>query len=323
VRSPALVAGRPHCFAGMFQRRRPYEHMEPYRVFVSSIMNRDTEDLLAEREAARAAIEHFAPIATAWAFETEPASPKPLLEFYIDAVKTSDLLVLILGQRVTKPVKDEYTAARDHNKPVLAFFKTVPSREPDADAIRTAFHAKYEGFDNAVELKERVRRALGLHLLGIVRGDEGQASRQGDRVARLRKFEREHRELKLSPTIPCDHHNSFRVQSVGDTAVIFRKGGIEDILVPIERIGEVLDPRPDEPAHVVSAGRLQWLTIDQRWRFFLEKPPSPDPLCAGIGKLVPYQGELVNRIGGLLRRGGTRFQMGQRRERSRKSCFLR
>jgi hypothetical protein len=55
--------------------------MEPYRVFVSSIMSTASEDLLAERAAARAAIEHFAPITTAWAFEDEPASAKPLLAF--------------------------------------------------------------------------------------------------------------------------------------------------------------------------------------------------------------------------------------------------
>jgi hypothetical protein len=39
--------------------------MEPYRVFISSIMNTTKEDLLAEREAAWAAVEHFAPITTA------------------------------------------------------------------------------------------------------------------------------------------------------------------------------------------------------------------------------------------------------------------
>ena len=60
--------------------------MEPYRVFISSIMNRSIEDLVSEREAARAAVEHFAPITTPWAFEAEPASAKLLLDFYIDAV---------------------------------------------------------------------------------------------------------------------------------------------------------------------------------------------------------------------------------------------
>jgi len=38
--------------------------MEPYRVFISSIMNRSIEDLLGEREAVRSAVDHFAPITT-------------------------------------------------------------------------------------------------------------------------------------------------------------------------------------------------------------------------------------------------------------------
>ena len=45
------------------------ERMEPYRVFISSIMNGSIEDLVGEREAVRFAVEHFAPITTAWAFE--------------------------------------------------------------------------------------------------------------------------------------------------------------------------------------------------------------------------------------------------------------
>src|SRR5437868_6539933 len=104
--------------------------MEPYRVFISSIMNRSTEDLLEEREAARSAIEHFAPITIPWAFEAEPASAKPLLDFYIGAVKTGDAFVLILDQHLTKPVKDEYETARDHGKPILLFAKAVASRDP-------------------------------------------------------------------------------------------------------------------------------------------------------------------------------------------------
>src|SRR5882672_343418 len=109
--------------------------MESYRVFISSIMNRDTEELFAERESARAAVEHFAPITTPWAFESEPASSKPLLSFYIDAVKTSDLFLLILGKHLTKPVKDEYDAARDYGKSLLVFCKTELSRDADVTAL--------------------------------------------------------------------------------------------------------------------------------------------------------------------------------------------
>jgi len=85
-----------------------------------------TEDLVAERAAARVAIEFFAPMAVAWAFEAEPASSKPLLNSYIDAVTTSDPLVLILGQHLTAPVRAEYDTALDHAKQLLVFCKAVP-----------------------------------------------------------------------------------------------------------------------------------------------------------------------------------------------------
>jgi hypothetical protein len=282
--------------------------MEPYRVFVSSIMNPSIEELLPEREAARAAVEHFAPLATAWAFEAEPASPKPLLDFYIDAVKSSDLFVLILGTHVTKPVQDEYRAAQDHNNPMLAFCKAVPFREPETESLLRSFHAKYEAFGSAIELREKIRRALGLHLLAIIRGDDGQTPRHGDRIARLRTFARDRRELKVFPTVPCRHNNSFRVYSVEHAAVVFTKSNGENITVPVERIEDVLDSGASESAIVQLNGRLQWLTLRERWRFFPEKPPSPDALCAGLGKQLTTQGVLANRIYGELRNAGYGFR---------------
>src|SRR5258708_39785619 len=142
--------------------------MEPYRAFISSIMNRSIEDLLGEREAMRSAVEHFAPITTAWAFESEPASPKPLLDFYIDAVKTSDLFVLVLGQHLTKPVKDEYDAARDHGKSMLVFCKDQPSRDAEVSELLRSLNTKYDSFVNAVELREKIRRSLGMEFLSLI-----------------------------------------------------------------------------------------------------------------------------------------------------------
>jgi hypothetical protein len=145
-------------FFGTLIRR---QNMEPYRVFISSIMNRSIEDLLAEREAARAAVEHFAPMTVPWAFEAEPASAKPLLDFYIGATKTSDLFVLIIGQCITKPVKDEYETARDYRKPMLVFCKAALSRGPEAEDLLRSLDAKYDSFVNAVELREKIRSRLG------------------------------------------------------------------------------------------------------------------------------------------------------------------
>jgi hypothetical protein len=129
--------------------------MEPYRIFISSIMNTATENLLAEREAARAAVEYFAPTTIAWAFENEPASPKPPLDFYINGVKSSDLFVLIVGQRLTKPVRDEFDTARDHGKPMLLFAKTVDARETAVNQLLHSANVKYDKFANATELREK------------------------------------------------------------------------------------------------------------------------------------------------------------------------
>jgi hypothetical protein len=299
----------PNAASGIINIDKANTIMEPYRVFISSIMNRSIEDLLLEREAARAAVEHFAPITVPWAFEAEPASAKPLLDFYIDAAKTSDLFVLIVGQRLTKPVKDEYETARDHAKPILVFCKAGLTRDLDAEDLLRSLNAKYDSFANAVELREKIRRSLGLHVLSVIRHEKDQgAMKLGDRIARLRAYTRSQRELKIVPTVPNRHHNSFRVSTVDAATVVFRKANYEDITVPTERIEAVMAAPPHEPAIVQLNGRLQWLTIRERWRFFPETPPSADPLCLGLGKQVISQGEYSNQIGAQLRQAGYTFR---------------
>src|SRR5579862_1700633 len=120
--------------------------MQPYRVFISSIMNPAIEDLAAERQVARAAVERFAPVTVAWAFEAEPASPKPLLDFYLDGVKTCDSFLLILGQHVTPPVRQELQVAQDYRKPMLVFCKQVPERAPDTQELLRTIDVKYDPF---------------------------------------------------------------------------------------------------------------------------------------------------------------------------------
>ena len=145
--------------------------MVPFPVFVSSIMNPAIEDLLNEREAARRAVEQFAPIAKPWAFEAEPASTKPLLDFYLGAVRTCDLFVLIVGRCATDPFKAEYQTARDYGKPILAFRKEVSSRLPEAEELLRSLGSKWDSFTDAVELREHLRTALGMELLRQIRGD--------------------------------------------------------------------------------------------------------------------------------------------------------
>jgi hypothetical protein len=265
-----------------------FSNMERYRVFVSSIMNATIEDLLAEREAARAAIEHFAPITTAWAFEAEPASTKPLLDFYIDGVKSSDLFVLIVGQRLTQPVKAEFDTARDHGKPMLAFAKIVDRREVDANQLLHSANVKYDVFSNPTELRDKLRRALGEHLLHLIRGNGDEMLKPGDRLARLRAYARTGVLVKVLPLIPVPEYTDFRVKSVdGDIVFLEKDSNRESITVPAHRIEDVMHAEPPARPTVLLNGRLQWITIPGIWRFFPQKPLPSDLYGLGFGKERP------------------------------------
>src|SRR5437867_1813551 len=110
--------------------------MESYRVFISSIMNRSTEDLVAEREAARSAVDAFA---------------------------------------------------------------------------------------NTAELREKVRRSLGNHILSLIRGDGTEALRLGDRLGQLRACARNHSAVRVTPLVPSCRYNSFRVKAAESSVVTLEK----------------------------------------------------------------------------------------------------
>jgi hypothetical protein len=257
--------------------------MEPYRIFISSIMNRSTEDLLAERAAARTAVEHFAPVTVAWAFEVEPASSKPLLSFYIDAAKTSDLLVLILGQHLTTPVRAECETARDHGKPMLVFCKAVTERAPEAEALLRSLNIKYDSFVNAVELGEKIRKALGIHILQLVRRETEEIEHPGDRTAKLRQFARNRTVVRVSPLIPPLQFDRFSVTEANDgTLRLEKESSDQQVTIPLQRVAEILRTGTIEPPTVMLNGRLQWLTLSQEWQFFPEPPDHLDGSGLGV-----------------------------------------
>lgn len=258
--------------------------MEPYRVFISSIMNRSVEDLAAERAAVHAAVDQFAPVTAAWAFEAEPASAQPLLDCYLDAVKTSDLFVLILGEHITKPVHDEYDTACDHGKPILVFPKAVTNRSAEADRLLAGLNAKYDGFVNAAELREKARKSLGLHLLRHIRGGDESALLPGDRVGRLRRLAEGGRSVSIMPIVPRAPNNEYRIRKIDRDTIVLHKSNGQDILIPSHRVEDLVEI--DGTPTILLNGRLQWVTIPGEWRFLPEKPPSPDPLGIGLGRVV-------------------------------------
>ncbi len=257
--------------------------MAPYRIFISSILNRSTEDLSAEREAAREAIESIKPITEAWAFEAEPASTKPLLDSYLDEVKACDLFVLIVGRHLTEPVRHEYETAHLHGKLTLIFAKSTNLREPQLEQLLRSADLKYDPFESATDLAEKVKSAVVQHIRDLLRGD--QSPRPGDRLASLQKLNETHTAVTIEPAIPPMDYNSFNVQKVEHSCVEFMKASNHQLVViPAQRIEDILITGQSDPPKVMLNGRLQWITFERIWRFFPEKPDGRDPL--GFGKVA-------------------------------------
>ena len=80
--------------------------MERGKVFISSVLNLEVEDLHKERDTAREVVESYR-FLRPWAFEKTPASTDELDESYLKQVDECDLFVLIVGTGSTNPVTAE------------------------------------------------------------------------------------------------------------------------------------------------------------------------------------------------------------------------
>jgi hypothetical protein len=276
--------------------------MEPLKAFVSSVMRPSLEDFTEERKVAFEAVESLAPIACAWAFEREPASTKRLRESYIDEVKTCDLLLLIVGRVVTPAVREEFDTARDHEKPILAFVKNVPQRDSGAAEVLALLDAKYDTFTAASELRDKIRSAVCGEILRRARGDgETHGSLKGDIAATLRAFSRTQRIVRVAPVVPRCQYDLFAVTGVqSGTVTLHKQSTMEDVTVPLPRVAELLSAGDNAAPTLVVNGRLQWLTLLQRWRFFRESPDTSDTLRLGVGRETGRNDPLVVGLGPLL-----------------------
>ena len=276
--------------------------MEALKVFVSSVMRPSVEDLTEERRVAFEAVEALAPVARAWAFEREPASTKRLRDSYIDEVKTCDLLLLIVGRVLTPAVREEFDTARDYEKPILAFAKNVPQREPEVAEVLALLDAKYDTFAEATELRDKIRAAVGKEILRRARGDrEAHDSVNSDVAAALRAFSRTRKVVHVAPLVPQPEDDLFAVTGVVSGAVTLNKQStLQDVTVPLPRVTEILSVGHDEPPTLVVNGRLQWLTLRGRWWFFRESPDPSDLLRLGVGRETARDAPLVVGLGPLL-----------------------
>ena len=108
-----------------------------------------------------------------------------------------------------------------------------------------------------------------------------------DVAGKLELLRRDGTQIKIYPIIPTRcAEDEFRVNDVGPDTVQFDKPGSgHRITVPKSRIKEVLPMDPNgKSATVVVEGRLQWVSLRQSWKFFLEAPPAAANLQIGFGR---------------------------------------
>ena len=111
--------------------------------------------------------------------------------------------------------------------------------------------------------------------------------------------------VRITPLIPRPEHDLFTVVEVKTgTVKVEKKSSHEHIHIPTGRIEELLDLGNSAHPTLVLNGRLQWLTLQRKWEFSLDKPPSLSGSTLGIPRDCPSQGPMIQGLSERLRQRG-------------------
>jgi len=272
----------------------------PLTVFVSSVMNRDVDDLRAERRAAIAAINQIA-ITRSWAFEHAPAAPGPMPDPYLNKVRDCDLFILILSRGVTEPVKSEYRQALYHRKPCFVFFRRGAHQSTElkefVDELRG--QVKYSEYERAEDLASQLREAVADHIIasyrkyGLALGEVERIKSLASAVTKVEELRATHEASTGVPETPGSIVGRQREIEALDTflagrtrtAIVHGPGGSGKTKLVLEFITQALRPawevtclRPEARdlgavRAVLEAGKEHLIVVDDATR------------CAWLGQL--------------------------------------
>ncbi len=257
--------------------------MDHGKVFISSVLNTEVEDLREERAALKVVVEAF-PFLQAWAFEHAPASIEDLDQSYLRHVEECDLFAVILGAKISEPVIAEIQHAKKFKKPMLVFAKRVTNRLPTADMTLDSLGRKYASFETIDELRQSARTAIESTLILGLRNYRP-IKAESSTLEQLADYPGTNLMLRVSPIVPGSYDvDLYTVREVSSARVLLKKSSnSQDISVPSSRITEILYGTDDtEPKTLMVNGRIQLVTAQQRWKFF---PEHVDPGSIGLGKL--------------------------------------
>jgi hypothetical protein len=253
---------------------------EKAKVFISSILNPSLEDLREERRIVREVVSSFS-FLTPWAFEKAPASFEDLDDSYLRNVEECDVFIVLVGSESSNPVAAEVQRAIAKNKPILVFAKAVANRKPMAQMTLDSIGRKYAPFGDPTSLEEAVRDAIE-HTL--VQGVRSLSSSGKSTVGELRQLVKSKRPVRIQPIVPMfPGEYAFHIEEIDEKNLkVFLHSTQESIVIPVRRVVEVLDFGDHELPILLLSGRIQWMTMIQRWRFRQEESDSDSLL--GIHK---------------------------------------
>src|SRR2546428_211247 len=121
----------------------------PLLVFISSVLNAQSDDLAEERRSAEVAINSLY-LSRSWRFESAPPPSDPLETSYLNKGREGDIFILILSRAITEAVRHEYYEATYAKRPRLVFVKragTLARSKELTEFIEKEIAVKYRDFD--------------------------------------------------------------------------------------------------------------------------------------------------------------------------------
>ena len=132
------------------------ETRQPVVIYLSA-----ASDLMAERESLARMIAEL-PVTLAWRIVQSPLGNE-LLD--LDALRQTDLHLLVMGGDIRAPIGQEWHTAHRAGRPVAAFLKRGVSRTPAGQAFVRDTQVTWQPFASPAGLSRHARQLLTEHLV--------------------------------------------------------------------------------------------------------------------------------------------------------------
>ena len=167
--------------------------------------------------------------------------------------------------------------------------------------VRAAHYSKQNDAEARVEL---AAFAEGLDIGGgptaaIGREKQTPAPRQNSVFERLSLLAKEGARIRVNPLTPTPPENDFKIIGIDrgkDVLITEKLSSQERVYLPSSQIDVVLHTGPDALDLIQLKGRLQWMTLAERWEARPEKPDSGWGIAKRSGDTDPRVAEIQREL---------------------------